>query len=298
MSRILEALHRSEADRSGETFLAPVECIADLLRSEERETHKADAFSSAAILHPTLAADAHLVCLTDQDSLGAEKFRVLGLNLQHLRDKRKLKRVVITSTSPEEGKSLVAANLALNQGRSNSLKTILVEGDLRQPVQASRFGFSRNLPGLSEYLRGERSLAYVVYRLESAGLWFLPAGVTTGNPVELMQSVRLAELLDHLETFFDWIIIDTPPIFPLADATLWMKLADGVLIVTRIGVSDKKLLAQAVKALERSTLLGLVVNSCQGHGQRYFEKYYSRATEKKMEKVEFGVSRRPAQSRA
>jgi len=228
----------------------------------------------ATVLHPTLAPDAHLVCLTEQDSPGAEKFRVLGLHLQNLREKRKLKRIVITSTSPEEGKSFVAANVALNQ--------------------ASQLGFSRNLPGLSEYLQGERSLADVVYRLEAAGLWFLPAGVATVNPVELMQSARLPQLLDQLETFFDWIIIDTPPIFPLADTPLWMKLADGVLMVTRIGVSDKKVLRDAVEALDRSTLLGMVVNSCGGNGRQYFERYGSPVREKRG-KVEFMANHRPTQ---
>lgn len=217
------------------------------------------------------------MCVTDQGSLGAETFRVLGLRLRHLREKRKLKRIVITSTIPEEGKSFVAANLALNQARSKTLKAVLVDGDLRRPTQASRLGFSCRLPGLSEYLRGERSLADVVCRLQGTGLWFLPAGVAAENPLELMQSGRLIELFDQLEAFFDWIVIDTPPIFPLADTSLWMKLADGVLLVTREGVSDKKLLGQAVETLDPSTVLGVVVNSCIGNGQGYYKNYRSSA---------------------
>jgi Mrp family chromosome partitioning ATPase len=93
------------------------------------------------------------------------------------------------------------------------------------------------------------------------------------NPIDLMQLGRLSEALEQLGTFFDWIIIDTPPIFPLADTPLWMKLADGVIMVTREGVSEKKLLSRAVEALDPATLLGVVVNSCNGSGQEY---YYSR----------------------
>jgi capsular exopolysaccharide synthesis family protein len=277
MSRIFEALQRSEAERSGTEFIAPVESVADLLRSEERapESGRVESFASAQVLHPVPPSDARLVCLTDQGCLGAEKFRVLGLRLRHLREKRKLRRIVVTSTIPAEGKSLVAANLALNQARSKVLKAVLIDGDLRRPTLASRFGFHRSLPGLSECLRGERKLADVVYKLEGAGLWFLPAGMAPENPIELMQLGRLSETLEQLGTFFDWIIIDTPPIFPLADTPLWMKLADGVLMVTREGVSEKKLLGRAVEALDPATLLGVVVNCCNGSGQEYYYSRYS-----------------------
>ena len=94
--------------------------------------------------------------MTEQGGMAAEKFRVLGLKLRHLRERRKLKRIVITSSIPEEGKSLVAANLALNQSRSKVLRAVLIDGDLRRPQVGSRFGFHHNLPGLSEVLRGER----------------------------------------------------------------------------------------------------------------------------------------------
>jgi len=277
MSRIFEALQRSEAERSGTEFIAPVESVADLLRSEERapESARVESFASAQVLHPVPPSDARLVCLTDQGSLGAEKFRVLGLRLRQLREKRKLKRIVVTSTIPAEGKSLVAANLALNQARSKVLKAVLIDGDLRRPTLASRFGFHRGLPGLCECLRGERKLSDVVYKLEGTGLWFLPAGMAPENPIDLMQLGRLSETLEQLGTFFDWIIIDTPPIFPLADTPLWMKLADGVLMVTREGVSERKLLGRAVEALDPVTLLGVVVNSCEGNGQEYYYSQYS-----------------------
>jgi capsular exopolysaccharide synthesis family protein len=215
--------------------------------------------------------------LTDQGSLAAEKFRVLGLKLRHLRECRKLKRIVITSSIPQEGKSMIASNLALNQSRSKVLNTVLVDGDLRRPELGTRFGFSRNLPGLSEVLRGERQLSEVVYKLEGTGLSFLPAGVTPENPIEVMQSGRLPQLLEQLETFFDWIIIDTPPVLPLADTPLWMKLADGVLLVTREGVCEKKQLERTVEVIDRSTMLGVIVNSCDSNEQKYYYARYGSA---------------------
>jgi capsular exopolysaccharide synthesis family protein len=284
MSRIFDALKRSEAERWGADLLP--ESVTELLEAAEGrrvpqiETlvspAPAETFSLGSVptLRPAPLPDARLVSLTDPGSLGAEKFRVLGLRLRNLRDKRKLKRIVITGTAPEEGKSLIAANLALNQSRSKVLKTLLVDGDFRRPTIAKRFGVGTLLPGLSECLRGERNLSEVVYKLEGTGLCILPAGMAPENPLELMQSGRLPEHLDELGTVFDWIIIDTPPLFPLADTTFWMKMSDGVILVAREGVTERKLLQRAVDTLDRATLLGLVVNSCSTGGEH--EYYYSR----------------------
>lgn len=301
MSYIFEALQRAEAERSGGSSPKNADSVTELLQKVEQEIDRKlshselppvalplseltqaasrtqaparGAFASAKVLLPALAADARLVSLTDQGGMAAEKFRVLGLKLRHMREKRKLKRIVITSSIPEEGKSLIAANLALNQSRSKVLSTVLIDGDLRRPELASRFGFHRNLPGLSEVLRGERQLSEVIYRLEGSGLWFLPAGMTPENPLEVMQSGRLQQLLEQLDASFDWIIIDTPPVRPLADTPLWMKLADGVLLVTREGVCEKKQLERALEVIDRATMLGVVVNSCSTNEQKY---YYAR----------------------
>jgi capsular exopolysaccharide synthesis family protein len=290
MSYIFEALQRAEAERSGGTAPRDADSVADLLQKVEQEIDRkqalselppaiqppvpgATSFAFGKVLSPALRADSRLVCLTDQGGLAAEKFRVLGLKLRTLRERRKLKRVVITSSIPEEGKSLIASNLALNQSRSKILNTVLIDGDLRRPELGSRFGFSRSLPGLSEVLRGERQLSEVVYKLDGSGLWFIPAGVTPENPLEVMQAGRLQQLLEQLEESFDWLIIDTPPVRPLADTPLWMKLADGVLLVTREGVCEKKQLERALEVIDASTMLGVVVNSCSSNEQKY---YYSR----------------------
>jgi capsular exopolysaccharide synthesis family protein len=292
MSYIFEALQRAEAERSGESLPKNADSVADLLQEIEQKIERkqpvselpaaakpesvaaAESFASAKPLLPAPTADSRLVCLTDQGGLAAEQFRVLGLKLRHLRERRKLKRIVITSSVPEEGKSMVAANLALNQSRSKILNTLLIDGDLRRPALGSRFGFNRNLPGLSEVLRGERHLSDVVYKIEGSGLWFMPAGVIPENPMDLMQSGRLQQLFEQLETFFHWIIIDTPPVLPLADTPLLMKLTDGVLLVTREGVCDKKQLERAAEAIDHSAMLGVVVNSCHSLDQKdYYARY-------------------------
>lgn len=290
MSRIFDALKRSEAEYLDRDLGTPLESITDLLHAAEgrRVQQKLEvlpapawpeafSLSAAQVLRSSPPADARLVCLTEPGSLGAEKFRALGLRLHNIRDTRKLKRIVVTGTAPEEGKSLIAANLALNQARSRSLRTLLVDGDFRRPTLAGRFGVGALLPGLSEALRGQHQLAEVVYKLDGCGLWLLPAGMAPENPLDLMQSGRLAEFLAELETVFDWIIIDAPPLFPLADTTFWMKLSDGVVLVVREGVTEKKMLQRAVESIDRSNLLGVVINSFSSIEHKYYYSRYGRA---------------------
>lgn len=293
MSNIFEALQRAEVERSGGNPSTVPESVAELLERQIAEAPQTavappltlnvapvaealhgDLLSAAQTIVPLPGPSSRLVCLTDQGSLAAEKFRVLGLRLRNLRDKKPLKRVVITSTIPEEGKTLTAANLALNQSRSKVLKTVLIDGDLRRPSVGERFGLSRSLPGLVECLKGEKQLSEVLYKLQGTSLFVVPAGIPPENPLELMQAGRAAEVLTRLGNVFDWVIIDSPPVIPLADTSFWMKLSDGVLLVAREGITEKKPLKRALEIIDRSTLLGVVVNSCSGGDHKnYYQRY-------------------------
>ena len=194
------------------------------------------------------------------------------MRLRQLRQTRPLKKILITSTIPQEGKSTVAANLACTLARRKPHKTLLLEGDLRRPTIATRFGLGR-LPGLSEWFRGEGT-AMNIYRLESLGLWVMPAGNAAENPLELMQSGKLSPLMEHLTAWFDWIVIDSPPVLPLGDTSIWARLADGILLVTRPGVTEKQQLQRGLEALEKTKLLGALVNdSTNAAHSDYYQRY-------------------------
>ena len=255
MSRIFEALQRSESERSG-TPLAPPALATELLQVVEREASALapknfpategaprdfaekdfaendfanNDLSQFQSLPVSLPPDSKLICLTAPESLGAEKFRFLGVRLRQLQHTRPLKKLLITSMIPEEGKSTVAANLATILARKQQPKILLLDGDLRRPSLSKQFGLGR-LPGLSEWLHGEPRPITHIYRLEGPNLWFLPAGHPPENPLELMQSGRLSKLMEQLAAWFDWIIIDSPPVLPLADTSVWARLADGILL--------------------------------------------------------------------
>ncbi|MGA8764163.1 MAG: CpsD/CapB family tyrosine-protein kinase [Candidatus Sulfotelmatobacter sp.] len=299
MSHIFDALRRSDADSSGKET-SEFSVATELLQAAEQKMHSAaveglarERFAGenlgveitepprqdylASLEHcralpVTIRSDSRLVSVAKEESLGAEKFRFLAVRLRQLRQNRPLKKILITSTIPQEGKSTVATNLACTLARRKQQRTLLLDGDLRRPAIAGQLGL-RNVPGLSEWFHGDRETPNV-YRLESLGLWLLPAGRAPENPLELMQSGKISYLIEMLSTWFDWIIIDSPPLLPLADTSIWARLADGILLVTRKGVTEKQQLERGLEVLDQGKLLGALVNDSSdvAHSD-YYQRY-------------------------
>jgi capsular exopolysaccharide synthesis family protein len=243
----------------------------EILISDEQ----VDEFSQFKSLPVSLHPQSRLPSVTDSGSPAAEAFRLLGVRLRHLRRDRLLKKVLITSTIPQEGKSMVAANLACTLALKTQQRTLVLEGDLRRPSLSKIFGLGRN-PGLCEWLEGDRSLTTSIYHLEGANIWILPAGNAPSNALELLQSARLSAVMDQLAVLFDWIIIDSPPVLPLADTSVWMRLADGILLTTRQGTTEKRKLQRGLEAIEPKKLIGALVNSSKNAAASDY--YYSPAT--------------------
>jgi len=289
MSQIFDALHRSETERQG-IDLRKFSAATELLEAAERslaqdlpegksqaahgEAGQFSPFSSARVLVPSRNK---LVFGQDGESLAAEKFRYLGVRLIHLQQKRSLRRLLITSSMPEEGKSTVAANLACTLARRQQQKILLMEGDLRRPTLAQQFGLGV-LPGLSEWLEGETSPTMNVCRLDGLGLWILPAGKPPSDPLALLQSEKLPLLMDHLSSWFDWIVIDSPPVLPLADTSVWMRLAEAILLVTRPGKTAKRQLQRSIEVIEQPKLLGALVNGSRESAASAYYYYGGRKT--------------------
>src|SRR5579863_399186 len=303
MSHIFDALQRSEAERSG---IEPdaFSLATELLQTAEPETPAPVAqpeapmslaesltllsqtsdvnqgagdvlnpFSQFESLPVSILPNSRLVSVTEKESLAAEKFRFLAVRLRQLQQSRTLKKVLITSTIPEEGKTMVAVNLACTLARRRQQKTLLLEGDLRRPTISRQLGLGR-IAGLSESLQNGAATTMNIYRLDSLGLWILPAGSAPQNPLELMQSGKLALFMEQLTTWFDWIVIDSPPVLPLADTSIWARLADGILLVTRQGTTEKQQLQRGLEAFEPAKLLGALLNSSVNTPHsNYYQRY-------------------------
>jgi capsular exopolysaccharide synthesis family protein len=232
-----------------------------------------DVFSVLPLLQVSNNPQDRLVCLnSDDQSPAAESFRLLGIRLNILQRQRSLRIVLITSTIPGEGKSLVAANLACTLARVTRQRTLLLEGDLRRPSLSRLFDLD-NKSGLSECLQDETIVTKSIYSLDKHGLWILPAGASRGNPLELLQSTTLPGLIERLRTLFEWIIIDSPPVLPLADTSVWMRLCDGILLVTRQGFTRKRLLQRGIESIDHNKLVGAILNSSRNSDHCYYYNY-------------------------
>jgi capsular exopolysaccharide synthesis family protein len=230
-----------------------------------------DILSQFKTLQPALSHNSRLISYTEKDSPAAEAFRLLGVRLRDLRRTRPLQKVLITSTIPQEGKSMVAANLARTLAGAAQQRILLLEGDVRRPALTQTLGLHGN-PGLCEWLQGERSLMTCIYRLEGLDFWVMPAGVAPANPLELLQSAKLSSLLDQLSEWFETILIDSPPVLPMADTSVWMRQADGVLLVTRQGKTEKRQLKRGLEAVDHQKLIGAVLNGSSNmpHSDYYY----------------------------
>jgi capsular exopolysaccharide synthesis family protein len=215
-----------------------------------------------------------LVAWTDPNSLGAEKFRALSVRLDAIRRHEELKSVQVTSSVINEGKSFVAANLAVTLAKYSGFKTLLIEGDLHRPTLASMFGL-KDLQGLSDWWSGRnKDLARYLLRFTGTGLWFLPAGKACDRPSEILRSAQLAESFSQLSGQFDWIVIDSTPMLPVIDANLWSRLVDGTLLVVREGIAPLKALKKGLQSLDHPKLIGVVVNEASDFDQIDYEGQY------------------------
>ena len=231
-------------------------------RSGAAEASTSGAFSALAgarRVQISTTEESRLVCFSDRESPATEAFRLLGVRLRDLRRERPLKKILVTSSMPHDGKSVTASNLALTLATKVQERVLLLEGDLREPSLARMFGLE-TLEGLSDCILNKRKLTESISQFEEARLWLLPGGAPATDPLGLLQSPRLPLVLDELAAIFDWIIIDAPPVLPVADTTVLTRLSDAILFVVRQGMTEKGLLQKSLDAIDRRKLVGTVVN--------------------------------------
>jgi capsular exopolysaccharide synthesis family protein len=275
MSRLYETLRRMEMQR-GKTdpiqiaSLQPVE----LLNSAMAEPTELQSTRTAKV---EISLKTLLVALTDPCGLGAEKFRALVTRLENQRKERDLKSLQITSAVADEGKTLVAGNLAVTLAKHAASRVLLVEGDLHRPTLASLFGLGQP-EGIGQWwsAREEKErISHYVYRIDEIPLWFLGVGTVSEQPSHILQSARFAEAFVRLTSWFDWIVVDSTPILPIVDANLWSRLVDGSLLVVREGVTPIRALKKGLESLDDPKFVGIVLNEASEFDRtNYADQYY------------------------
>ena len=208
---------------------------------------------------------------------GMEQFRTLRSRLGLARnDRPALKKVLISSALPQEGKSTVAANLAQVIVYQDGPRVLLIDADLRAPCLHQELG-APSAPGLAEYMRGDCEELEIIQRGPLENLYFIPAGAAISNPAEQIANGRMKFLLDRIEPLFDWIIIDSSPAAVVSDASVLATHCDGVLLVVRSGVTPIERAKQACDEFHESKLLGVVLNAAND-GKGPYGQEYSQST--------------------
>ncbi|HVR27666.1 MAG TPA: CpsD/CapB family tyrosine-protein kinase [Candidatus Polarisedimenticolia bacterium] len=209
----------------------------------------------------------------DDSARGTEEFRTLRSRLYHAREKMPLKKVLVTSALPKEGKSFTAANLAQVLVRQHGRRVLLIDADLRGPRLHMMLGTTSS-PGLVDYLQGDCDEFSIMQRGPMENLFFIPSGQETSNPAELVSNGRLKTLLQRVEALFDWIIVDSPPAVPVSDAGVLAKACDGVLLVVRSNTTPVDMARRARQEFPDDALVGVVLNGANADAMPYTRYYY------------------------
>jgi protein-tyrosine kinase len=246
MSKIYEALKKAQAERTRESPAA-----------SEHPQQEVEILASPKDPSTIVFSENH------KPHEGAEQFRTLRTRLYQLRDASPVKKVLITSAVAGEGKTFVSTNLAQAIARERDRKVLLVDGDLRSARLHLPFGAPLS-PGLSEYLRDEATEAEIIQHGQEGNLCFIAAGNGAGsNASELLSNGRLQKLLDRVAPLFDWVVVDSPPCLPVADASVLAGFVDGVLLVVRAKSTPSAISQKARQELRKSNVIGVVLNAVE-----------------------------------
>jgi receptor protein-tyrosine kinase len=223
------------------------------------------------------APESHLLDIDNSLETPSEEFRTLRTRLNHLQTLQPLHTVVVTSPSPAEGKTFTAVNLAIAQSQLSENLVLLGDFDLRRPVIHNLFQIER-APGLSDYLTGQCTLAQAMRKIDALNLYVLPAGTPVKNPLELLNMRTAKVLFEELPHLFSWAIFDTPPLLFSADANLLATLADGTVLVVKIGSTTFDNVTRAMQSLCENNVLGIVANGARA-SELYskYTYYYSKS---------------------
>jgi capsular exopolysaccharide synthesis family protein len=214
------------------------------------------------------AVNKRRIALLQPQSFCAEQFRTLRARLDSLAATHPLRTIAVTSANPGDGKTMASINLALVTSMSVGRQVVLVDCDLRRPRIHESLGL-RVEAGLGEVLRGVAELDDALLAVDASPLRVLPVRSLPPNPSELLASGAMRELVGKLVARFDRVILDLPPLIGLPDAKVVCDLCDGILMVVRAHETPREEVEAALELIDRSRLLGVVLNEADAVPERY-----------------------------
>jgi len=260
MGKMFKALEKAERDRyldvsGGESIV------------KEQEVRKA--FRTDGAMNPALVSS------LEPGSLVAEQFRKLRVNLGNLKFPDPPKIIMVTSAKESEGKTLVAANLAVTIAQDLNAHALLLEADIRNPMLSRWFNCPPSV-GLSDYLSNGIEAASMIQRTPIEKLSLIPGGDLKENPVELIGSMKMQSLMRELkERYSDrYVIIDSSPILATSEPNVMQNWVDAVLLVIKSGTTPREEIVQALGHLKKEKIIGIVLNQLHFDMPAMHSKYF------------------------
>jgi capsular exopolysaccharide synthesis family protein len=210
-----------------------------------------------------------------------EQFKALRAKFEYQVDIHKYKVVAVTSAIAEEGKTLTSANLAANLASVGRKKVLLIDTDMRKSDIARMFN-APSKPGLKEFLTGSVSLEKILLSSDSVrGLHIVSGGEKGTAPPDLLAGDTFRSFLQEMRNKFDTVLLDTPPILPVADTMSLRDQVDGFIFIFRIGFTPYVMLRQALEDIEKNKIIGVVLNGVEMQKYKYYQRYYGEYYHKK-----------------
>ena len=221
-----------------------------------------------------------------------ESYRSLRTNLQFTQVDKPLRSILITSSGPNEGKTLTSANLAISYAELGK-KTLIIDCDLRKPRVHKMFGIKK-APGLVDHLLMDTDLETVTHKTQTTNLSVMSCGKTPPNPTEILSSHKFLQFLKDIQEKYDLVIVDSSPIIAVTDPMILSALLDGVILVIKFSHTNKRMAVDAKENLRiaRANIIGTILNNAEykrGYGyyhyRYYYHSYYYSHKEKEKSKV-------------
>ena len=201
-----------------------------------------------------------LITVSNSKSIFAEQFRTIRTNIKFSMPDQRVKTILVTSSTPGEGKSTNAANLGVVYAQEGK-KVLVVDADMRKPTLHYTFGIL-NTTGLSTVLSKQTEINSSIQETPIVGLFVLPSGPIPPNPTELLSSKTFDDFIEEMKKSYDIIIFDAPPILSVSDAQVLSPHCDGTLLIIHSGVAEKEdvLKAKSVLSTSQAKILGVILN--------------------------------------
>jgi len=250
-----------------------------------KQADKAASIMKTNVLYDDNHIDKNMVTLLKPQSFEAEQFKILRTNLLFPSSGKSPRTIMVTSTVPDEGKSMIAANLAVSIAQSIQEFVLLIDCDIRRSCIHTQFGFG-DVPGLSDHLSKGIPISSLLLKTKVNKLSILPAGNLAHNPSELVSSQQMSRLLQEVKYRYSdrFIIIDSPPPRLTAETSALSRQVDGVLLVIEYGRTSREMVSDLVNTIGKEKIIGVVFNKLDmrfaqfyGLGKyKTYSKYYQK----------------------